>query len=90
MNDDELRNLQERVQIISDLASSVGWAYAMDRVVSQVAIYQNRLILGKAKDYEEYIKWVAYTDGLSFVLDLPKKVQEELERELARRDEETE
>lgn len=88
MTDDEFRGLQERVTVISDMEASPGWTYAMDRVVHQINIYQNQIIQGKAKSHEEYKEWIAYTDGLSFILQLPKRVRAELDGELERREQE--
>jgi len=90
MTDEELRDLQERVSVIREMVGRSGWIYAMDRVAHQINIFQNQIILGKAKDHQQYKEWVAYTDGLSFILQLPDKVQSELDRELARREEEGE
>jgi hypothetical protein len=87
VTDEELRELQERVVAIQDLAAHPGWTYALDRIIHQISIYQNRLIMGKATDHTEYREWVAYTDGLSFVLKLREHTQEELDRELSAREE---
>jgi len=88
MTDEELRELEERVQAIKDLITTNGWVYATDRVRAQIFVKQRQLLLGKAKDFEEYREWVSYTDGLSFLLNLPDAVQAELDFELERREEE--
>lgn len=90
MNEEELRGLQERVLAIQQMAEGNGWYYACDRMKAQIFNHQKRILQGLAKDYETYREWVAYTDGLSFALNLPDTVQEELEREMQARLEESE
>jgi hypothetical protein len=87
VNEDEFRGLQERVQLINDLAEHPGWEVALDRARHQLYFRQKQLIMGKAKSYEEYVQICAWMDGLSFFMQLPEMVQKELQDELERRSE---
>jgi len=90
MNDDELRDLQERVQLITELTQQPGWTMFYDRVAADVEISQRRLMNGHLPDYLEYQKEVAKLNGMLLVLNLPAQVQSELDDEMAARAEQEE
>jgi len=85
MNDEELRDLQERVALIGEMAAHPGWAMLTDRAHHTIALRQQRLLNGKLEDFAEYQKEVAYMDGMFFVLRLPDQVKGELDDEMGYR-----
>jgi hypothetical protein len=88
VNDDELRGLQERVELIKDMSSHPGWNIAVDRAQAQMYMIQKRMIRGDMKTFEEYKEQVSWMSGCQFFMNIPMMVQEELDRELASRAEE--
>ena|SRR5215831_13584432 len=87
MDDNELRDLQERVQLIEEMAGTNGWLMLADRAHATLAQRQQRLLVGSPKDYTDYVKEVAFIDGAFFVLRLPEQVRAELEAEMVFRQE---
>lgn len=85
MDDGDFRDLQERTQLVAEMAQHPGWSMLVDRARVTLFNRQQRLILGRAKDYEEYIKETAWMEGLSFLMDLPLAIQLEMEAELETR-----
>lgn len=85
MDETEFRDLQERVALIKDMASHPGWQLLVDRANATMYQKQKWIILGKAKDWDEYQRTVAWMDGLSFVLNLPAAVEQEMSYELGER-----
>lgn len=87
MTEEELGDLRERTALIEDMASRPGWEMLRDRAL--VALYQRqqRLISGRIGSYEDYLKEVAWMDGVSFVLGLPEQARGELDLELMNRHE---
>ena len=87
MNDDELRGLQERVQLIKELSEHPGWSIAIDRARAQMYIKQKSLIRGDMKSFDEYKETVSWMSGLQFFINIPEMVQQELATELDNRGE---
>jgi len=87
VTDDELRDLQERVALIEEMAAQHGWTLLVDRAHATLAAYQQRLLGGAIKDYSDYEKTVAFIDGAFFVLHLPSTVRSELDDEMTYREE---
>lgn len=88
MTDEELRDLQERSQLVADLTQHGGWQLLVDRANLGLWAKQNLVIGGGAKDYEQYKTAIAWMEGAQFVLAVPMLVEQELELELAAREEE--
>ena len=84
MNDDELRDLQERVSLIAEMAASPGWTMLVDRAHASIRVAQQRVLRGLL-EHDEYLKQCANMEGMFFILDLPAKVQAELDQELGLR-----
>jgi len=86
VNDDELRDLQERCALIAEMAASPGWAMLVDRATASIRVEQQRVLNGKL-DHDTYLKSCAYMDGQFFILQLPGRVAAELANELSLREE---
>lgn len=67
------------------MSSHPGWDLLVDRARLTLMKKQQRLILGRAEDFEEYKSECAWMDGASWVLDLPRQVDMELQTELETR-----
>jgi hypothetical protein len=87
MDDDEFRGLQERVQLIQDMAGHPGWEVAVDRSKRTTFAIQTEILAGKLS-LEDYQRKVAWIEGVQWFTTLPGRVQSELEVELQRRAEE--
>jgi hypothetical protein len=90
MDDEELRDLQERVQVIMDMTSSPGWALLMDAARAALIAKQTRILQGKCETHEEYMAECAFGDGVEYLIGLPNRLQRSLDREHALREEERE
>jgi hypothetical protein len=82
MTDEELRDLQERCQLISEMAASPGWTLLRDRAAHTIGTSQQRILNGRL-DHNEYIREAGWQAGAFFILDLPGQIVTELENELA-------
>lgn len=82
MLDEDLRDLQERVALIKEMTAHPGWALLCDRARHTLLIKQTFIIQGKCKDHEAYVKDVAFTDGIEFLMKLPERLDLELEMAL--------
>lgn len=87
MTDEELRDLQERVQTISDMTASTGWAMLQDAAKAVLVSKQTRIIQGKCDNYEEYKTDCAFGDGVLYLINLPDRLQMRLDQELELRSE---
>lgn len=87
MDDAELRDLQERVQLVRDLIEQPGWPLLIDRANVALWSRQNLLVGGGAKDYEQYKTTVSWMQGAQYVISIPNMIQQEIDSELERRDE---
>jgi hypothetical protein len=85
MNDDELRELQDRVDVIVSMAESAGWAYLVDAARATLLTKQMRIVQGKCDSFEEYKTDCAFGDGMEYLLRLPTRLQASLDDELALR-----
>jgi hypothetical protein len=85
VDETEFRDLQERVAMIKEMSSHIGWQMLVDRANATMYQKQKWIILGKAKDWDEYKHAVAWMDGVSFVLGLPAAVEKEMIFELDQR-----
>ena len=82
MNDEELRDLQERVALIVDMTQSQGWSLFQDAAQHTLEGRQNRVVQGRCDNWEEYKAEVAFTDGMRYVLNLPDTLQARLDQEM--------
>lgn len=82
MDEQELRDLQERVALVKEMAAHPGWRMLQDRALHTLLIKQTYIIQGKCKSYEEYLKEVAFTDGVEYLMKLPDRLDLELEMAL--------
>jgi len=87
MNDDELRDLQERVAVVTDMTESVGWAMLVDAATAAIASKQLNILRGNCSSYEEYKSECSFSHGMDYLLKLPTRLQETLKRELELRQE---
>lgn len=78
MTEAELRDLQERVSLVNEMAQTPGWQMLLDRARHTMVLMQTRMIQGRYKDWDEYRNDVAYTDGVEFMMTLPKRLNDEL------------
>lgn len=86
MTEQELRDLQERSQLVGDLTNHPGWPLLVDR--ANLSIFQRQhLLLNGAKDWEQYREEIMWIRGASYVLKIPALVAEELKTELDYQDE---
>lgn len=71
--------------MIDEIVGMQGWEMLLDRARLTQLQKQTRIIQGKCKDYEEYVKECAFTDGMEFLTRLPQRLHLELEMALAER-----
>ncbi len=83
MNEKELRDLGERVELINAMSAMPGWQMLLDRARVTMLIRQTKIIQGRCKDHEDYIKECSFTDGMEFIMTLPQRTQAELDTALA-------
>lgn len=79
MTDEELRDLKERSATIRELSEHPGWELLKDRARARMFMDQTFLIRGRADDFTAYVKLCAWLDGVSYVLELPDIVEQELQ-----------
>jgi len=84
MTDEELRDLQERNQLVSDLTSHPGWPFFVDFAHTTMKVSQQRIMSGM-KDHMEYIKESGWLAGAFFILDIPEQLRQMLDHELESR-----
>jgi hypothetical protein len=85
MNDDELRDLQERVSVLSAMAEGQGWALLLDAAAASVESRQLHILRGKCESFEEYKSECAFAHGMQYLMGVPGRMQETLEFELGLR-----
>lgn len=83
MTDGELRELQERVELVGRLVEEPGWALLIDRARATVAGKQSRIVQGKCDDHENYVKECSFLEGMDFFVKLPDRMRLELDMQLA-------
>ena len=81
MNDEEKRELQERVHQLRELSNHPGWAVLVDFVFfgpggSQT--HQRQLVNG-VKAWDDYLMAVGFIKGVHFVTEAPSRVERQLE-----------
>ena len=82
MTDEELRELQERVQQILDMTETRGWILLQDAAIGTLQGRQNRIVQGRCENMEDYKAEVSFTNGMRYILNLPATLQSRLEQEL--------
>lgn len=85
LGDEDFRDLIERSALIREMSDHPGWLLLNDRAKVNLFSRQRSLIQGQVKSMEDYVRQTAWMEGVSFILDLPAVVQNELERETAER-----
>ena|SRR5215831_5762507 len=90
MDDDELREMQERVTLIVDMTQTQGWNLLQDAAVSTLGGRQARIVQGHCESMEDYKAEVAFVDGMRYILNLPHTLQQRLDQEMELRREEEE
>lgn len=85
MEDNDFRDLQERVALIESMASTHGWEMLIDRSRATLLNRQTRVVQGRCASYEDYLKECSFMDGIEHVLTLPTRVRLELENAMAER-----
>jgi hypothetical protein len=90
MTPEELRDLQERVALVTDMVGDPGWVMLVDRARHTMGTRQVRIVQGKCQDHEEYARECAFVDGMRYVLELPERLELELAQALALIEEERE
>lgn len=78
MNDDELRDLQERAHQIRELQAMPQWAMLHDYVSAMVNAKNRSLLNGNAKTIEEYRADAGWINGALFVLNAADRLDEQL------------
>lgn len=84
--EDEFRELLERTQVVEDMAATPGWAYLADRATVSIAAKQRQILAGSVTDINEYKAVSGWLQGAEFVLSLPRRMREEVERARERDD----
>jgi hypothetical protein len=80
---DEIRDLQERVALVDTLVEEPGWGVLWDRAFASMQRRHARILGGYCDDHEEYVKEVAWLEGVDYVRKLPGQMKEELAKVLA-------
>ncbi len=83
MDEKDLRDLGERVELINAMVSQPGWQMLLDRARVTMLYRQTKIIQGRCKDYDDYVKECSFTDGMEFIMTLPQRTQSELDTALA-------
>jgi hypothetical protein len=83
LTSDELRDLQEHVALVEALVAEPGWAVLWDQVSALTHARQVRILGGYCADREEYVKEIAFLQGIDSVRKLPGQMGEELAKTLA-------
>ena len=91
MNDDELRELQERVDVMTTMTETQGWTMLVDAAIAAIEGRRLHVLRGNCASFEEYKADCSFTQGMDFLLALPQRMQASLDLELGeRRDREAE
>jgi hypothetical protein len=77
---DELRDLIERNHQVQELTRHPGWPLFCDYLRAQLEAKQRYLILGNAKDIEDYRKIASWVAGVTDALNAPQMLSEQVER----------
>ena len=83
MTAEELRELQERVELAEQISETPGWMMLVDRARATMVAKQSRIVQGKCSDHEDYAKECAFLEGLDFFVKLPARMRLELDMQLA-------
>ena len=83
MNAEELRELQERVELVEQIADTPGWMMMLDRARATMVSKQSRIVQGQCRDHEDYVKECSFLEGLDFFTKLPARMRLELDMQLA-------
>jgi hypothetical protein len=86
VEDDELRDLQERVALIEEMSSHPGWTMLTDRAHATLRSTQQSIINGRL-DLDTYRNRCGFIEGAFFILNLPGAVRSELDEEMFSRGE---
>jgi hypothetical protein len=87
VNDEELRDLQERVSIIQSMTETGGWALFVDAAYAVLEQKASRITQGKCENHEDYRAECAFSDGVKYLIGLPGRLQKSLDLELVEREE---
>lgn len=82
MDENELRELQERVHRIKQLTSSSDWELLRDYCSTMVNAKNRHLLNGNAKTIEEYRADAGWISGAMFVLNAADHLEQKLTMEL--------
>lgn len=88
MTEDELRDLAERTQQISEMAESHAWELFKDRAQVEIISHQKRILGGRLSE-ESYRREAGWIDGALAVLSLPTQINQEYLRIRAQLEEDT-
>lgn len=83
MNAEELRELQERVELAEQIVETPGWMMMVDRARVTLLMKQQRIVQGQCKDHEDYVKECSFIEGLDFFMKLPARMRLELDMQIA-------
>jgi hypothetical protein len=82
VNDDDRRDLIERVHQMQEMEKTQGWTLLKDYVNRHFEIRYRELVNGNVTSHEEYKAKCAWLQGAQFVLSATKDLALSLEREL--------
>lgn len=86
MNEEQYRELQERVHVLRELANTSGWLYLTDLANDRLLSHRGRLRRGLLETLEEYKYIAGFVQGAEFILGLPEgaeKLLQEAEQQIA-------
>lgn len=83
---DELRELIERNAQVQEMTQHPGWALLGDYMRAQLEARQRYLLVGSAKDIEDYRKMTGWLQGVSDTLSAPATLGEQVQRAQAEHD----
>ena len=83
MTAEELRELQERVELAEQIVETPGWMMMVDRARVTLLMKQQRIVQGQCKDHEDYVKECSFIEGLDFFMKLPARMRLELDMQIA-------
>lgn len=81
MSEDEFLDLVRMTHEVQEMTKHPGWTYLVDRAAVNISAKQRSVLNGSAKTVEEYKALTGWLDGATFFVNLPNKMEQDLEEQ---------
>lgn len=65
---------------VQEMTKHPGWTYLIDRAAVNISAKQRSVLNGSAKSVEEYKALTGWLDGATFIVNLPERMNQDLEQ----------